>query len=911
MAQIYSRNGYPHTLAFLREHMDFGLTSYDLVNPPRRFWSTQQNTYALVEQGVDSARVQLAQTPAQLLLALHTDENPAAHSRRSLARLFSFFLVCEDPQRKLDARNVETLAHQVSLVQHILENDNLKKVLIADEVGLGKTIEVGLLISELAKREPGLRILYLAPARLVTNVRREFDRMGLNFRQWTALNGDARLTDTKILASLQRAVHKGNFEDVIKTGAWDVIVVDECHHLSAWNVGGTDPRLSYRLVKDLIGNQQPGGRVIFLSGTPHQGNITRFENLLLLLKDETEIPESLSGRVVYRTKEDIRDWHNNRLFPSRSVNDPTVIDLGTGYRAWVKNIHNYYKPSLDNESKIRHRAAGWRCAQALQWAVSSPQAGLGYLVRQAVRAGWKLGNPVFEQALSALRPYRLGSPNENIASLFNRIHREVGDSIDIYMEDIEFEEEQNKIYFPDRNLENLLTQGTEILQTSGDEKWQIIKNLLLDPAGKEKVVLFAQPIETVIAICQFLEKTTDRKPALIVGGQTDTERQQQVDAFWRPNGPQYLISSRAGGEGINLQIARRLIHIDVPWNPMDMEQRVGRVHRFGSTETILVDTVIVKESREADAYKIAREKLKLITSTMVEPERFEAIFSRVMSLLPPEDLQNVLIQGMQSPFSNEDQQKIANMVQQGFKNWNDFHTRYGAHQHHIQQLDPGLATWNDVRNFLETHAKAQVETLFNVAKVADTATSRAQDYSVLTLDDKKPYLCGDPGSQFVTGQDGKPLPKLGLNLNVIAKSLQQQAFPDFPTGAACLRWNHNFALPAEVSTNLFASLVYLRQTIKPDQSGWAEHSNNIYSYIIEPGKKPQLLDGVSKGQLFRGLFEAIVRIKVDDSNLLFPEIIATEKQLFAELRRPNSEEQKNGIRHAITPLFAGIITVKS
>ena len=93
-------------------------------------------------------------------------------------------------------------------------------------------------------------------------------------------------------------------------------------------------------------------------------------------------------------------------------------------------------------------------------------------------------------------------------------------------------------------------------------------------------------------------------------------------AFWRPDGPRFLVSSRAGGEGINLQVARRLVHVDVPWNPMELEQRIGRVHRFGSRRTILVDTLVARESRETHAYQIARKKLVDIASALVPSDRF-------------------------------------------------------------------------------------------------------------------------------------------------------------------------------------------------------------------------------------------------------------------------------------------------
>lgn len=200
--------------------------------------------------------------PTELLANLPAEDNWPAQSRRSVGRLQAYFLICEDPQRRLDAREVETLAHQVSLVRHVLENEHLRKVLVADEVGLGKTVEVGLIIKELLELQPSLRVFYLSPARLVNNVRREFERLGLRFRQWTSIEPDARLTtDSRIIASIHRAVHGENFGRVTKTQAWDVLVVDECHHLSAWQAGGEKPREAYKLVRELIQKQSADGRV--------------------------------------------------------------------------------------------------------------------------------------------------------------------------------------------------------------------------------------------------------------------------------------------------------------------------------------------------------------------------------------------------------------------------------------------------------------------------------------------------------------------------------------------------------------------------------------------------------------------------------------------------------------------------
>jgi len=130
------------------------------------------------------------------------DETVSAQSHRTLARAFAWSLLAEDPQRRLDARAVSALAHQASLVRHLLSTPALHRVLIADEVGLGKMVEAALIIKELADGNPGLRVLYLAPAGLVRNVQRELTRIGLHFRWWIAGDErDARLTDSFVPGS--------------------------------------------------------------------------------------------------------------------------------------------------------------------------------------------------------------------------------------------------------------------------------------------------------------------------------------------------------------------------------------------------------------------------------------------------------------------------------------------------------------------------------------------------------------------------------------------------------------------------------------------------------------------------------------------------------------------------------------
>jgi len=237
---LYQYNGYPRAL--LREYEDFGFKSVDLIGFPRRLceWNSLPS---LAENNIDKRRAEELPLPSSLLRQYLDSEidNWLSISSRSLARLYAAFLIAEDPQRRIEARKAATLMHQVSLVQHILNNPDLRKVLIGDEVGLGKTIEAGLIVKQLIERVPRIRILYLAPARLVKNVASEFrNKLDIDARTWVAGNlGDARLKDDKVvIASINKAVFGDNFELVVNSGPWDVLIVDECHHLSDWNPSG-------------------------------------------------------------------------------------------------------------------------------------------------------------------------------------------------------------------------------------------------------------------------------------------------------------------------------------------------------------------------------------------------------------------------------------------------------------------------------------------------------------------------------------------------------------------------------------------------------------------------------------------------------------------------------------------------
>jgi len=905
-------NQLPH--AVVRELNDFGIRSLDLAHPPRRFWGDDAVDRPVVLSSIDGRRVSDVRPPVELLEQLSPEDTWKGRSRRSLARLAAWFLLAEDPQRRLDARAVETLAHQVSLVRHVLSLPSLSRVLIADEVGLGKTIEVGLILQELFRERPGLRVLYLAPARLVSNVGREFDRLGLGFRLWKAVGADAKLdTDSRIIASIHRAVHGEHFERIVGTTPWDVLVVDECHHLSDWAPGGGDPVRKFRLVKQLVARQPQDSRLILLSGTPHQGHRDRFRNLLDLLRAGHEPDAALEGRVIYRTKEDIQDWDGAPLFPTRQVNEPLIVDLGPEYSDWLHSIHEYFKPSPGAMFDPRRRASSWRCAQALQWAASSPQAGLGYLVRQCVRAEWPLDVPEFRAAIGALRPYRLGPEDEPVSELHDRIVAEVrrqNSSHDV--EDIDEQDDlSNDLDRP--QLASLLSAGVALTTAPLNPKWERLRSQVLDQAPGEKFVLFAQPIETVTALAHYIARTYGERPALIVGGQSDAERDQQVAEFLRPNGPRFLISSRAGGEGINLQVARHLVHLDVPWNPMEMEQRVGRVHRFGSRRTIVVDTLVVRNSRETHAWNVARRKLELVARSLVAPERFEAVFGRVMCLVPPEELQSLLLERPAAPLNEDESDRLSSLVEAGFRSWNSFHAKYSENQKHIRALNPGLATWADLRDVLIEFGAVKPVTGFRsgrfVRREREVEYIEA-DADVVEFPDGECFLVGDSGTAILSCPVDRHASPLGLNIPSVSKVLRSLGLPETDVGAAYLRWPEGVDLTPLGGTDSLGVLVYARMTVRPESSGgWSELGTDLICYSVRPdGSATLLTDSRARRLVMSDLRRGSLRMKPEDPHGLVPALRTAHSSIVNDLRTPTDTDRDSGRRHALFPLLAAVVT---
>jgi superfamily II DNA or RNA helicase len=884
-------------LRSVAEASAFGFVSYTTVALLDRLYvglDTAERPPSVMhgEADIDVTHVS---TPLDFLIdpSLQLNDAWPTETKKSIRRFEALWLLVEDRFRLLDAAVVEPLAHQASLVEHILSAPDLSRVLIADEVGLGKTVEAGLIIKRLAERSASpIRVLYLTEARLVRNVVDEFEKLGLRPREWSSQRQEARLvpddSDPLVIASMHRAVV--NADLVAASGPWNVIIVDEAHHLTDWSEDGSDPQQRMRLCRRLLRERLvPGGRVILLSGTPHQGSEERFKNLLRLL-DEAGNAGGARGRVIYRIKDDITDWDGQPLFPKRQVNAPTDIDAGEEYSRWLTQVHELLTPYSGS------RAAGWRRAQALQWCASSPQAGLAYLVRLAMRAGLtRRTTPVIARALAALRPYRAGSENDPVESVEAALMR-----AQEVMEDGAEEVFQD----PRRGLNAVLQLGVALVEDDA-------LKCKLDPVfawlkaeADEKFVVFAQPVDTVYTLKYRLERELGRDAvSLIVGGQNAVQRDAEIDAFKTRSERRVLVSSRSGGEGINLQIARRLIHFDVPWNPMEMEQRVGRIHRYGSANTVIVDTLVLKDSREQRVLARSRARLGRIARDL-DQDRMEILFSRTMSLIPMEDLAALMAGENFGPLTPDDEARIDQLITEGYHRWTERDREFRSKSEKLRGMDRGAATPAAYRSFLVDTLGAEPVAGWKRRAFKHAADDGAPVLSETVADVLKlpggsmGYIGRDAGIGLSNGTGASAqLRSLGLNDPIVAELVRRAAGedgaakqPDASVNGAGLVLINDNEWKAFLGATGFAGvgggvlLAYLTRALDLGAS-MNEVSAGLHCWIVSPDARNSVrLPPVAVGQLLNSI--RVPRTKrIRPTNLDAPALREFESECLRTLGR--------------------------
>nr|WP_321442585.1 SNF2-related protein [uncultured Cohaesibacter sp.] len=561
----------------------------------------------------------------------------------------------------LTSARIDLLPHQVVLT-HRIATASPRRYLIADEVGLGKTIETALVLRELASRGELDRALMVVPAGLVNNWHEELnDVFNLDFEVFGSA-GD--ITDRKtnafakhdrLIASIDTLKRPARIKRLLDAPRWDLVVFDEAHHLTAHRTGGKVRKTeNYKLGEALKGHTRD---LLLLSATPHQGNHFQFWMLVQLLnptlfnnpEDMLENRHRLNTVMFRRTKADACKPDGDALFARRWVNTESFL-MGEEERSFYEKLREYLEDGFDLAKRQGNqgRALGFLMAIFQKIAASSFSAVRRTLKRRMLML-------TLHEALLRDRELDIEGRERLYDEARELIHAEWGlerdpisrSEVDRVMADLKYrlakklDEEALEMAsdpygseFASSHVEDAASAAVELHLP--EERLRIADLLscfpsqretkvqkLLDGLGvlwrqnsDEKVVIFATYLGTVDLLAREIEEVYPGQGVVVLRGGDHGAKLAAERRFKQKNGPRVLVCTAAGREGINLQFARILFNFDLPWNPMDMEQRIGRIHRYGQTHTAQVYNLVLSDTIEGRIFLLLDDKLQEIARTL-------------------------------------------------------------------------------------------------------------------------------------------------------------------------------------------------------------------------------------------------------------------------------------------------------
>jgi superfamily II DNA or RNA helicase len=443
---------------------------------------------------------------------------------------------------------MDTMNYQLEPAQIALGQPR-QRILIADTVGLGKTLEAGILMSELIARGKGKRILVVTVKSMMTQFQKEMwnrftiplVRLDSNKIQRTRASLPSHYNPffyyDKTIVSIDTIKRDVEYRTHLENSWWDIIVIDEAHNVAERGTGAQRARLAKLLA-------ERSDTLIMLSATPHDGRSESFASLMNML-DPTAIAdprqyekEDIKGLCVRRFKKDIKDEVQG-AFKERKV----TIEQCDASAAEEDAYGLFGKMSLDMDA--------------------GKESHTGTLFKTS------LEKSMFSSPAACVK-----SINERLGKLRKKYNS--GEIKDIRLLE-ELKEALEKI---DPETFSRYRKLLELLN-GGEYGWSRDKN--------DRLVIFTERIETMRFLASRLREDLKLKENAIqeiYGGMSDTEQQEIVEHFGREQSPlRVLVASDVASEGINLHyLCHRLIHFDIPWSLMVFQQRNGRIDRYGQHE---------------------------------------------------------------------------------------------------------------------------------------------------------------------------------------------------------------------------------------------------------------------------------------------------------------------------------------
>lgn len=524
--------------------------------------------------------------------------------------------------------HVIPLPHQLNALERALSGDRVR-YLLADEVGLGKTIEAGLIMRELKLRGLARKILVVAPkslavqwvAEMKTHFHEEFklvtgEEINLMQRQSESgvSTGSAWSRCDQVIVSLDTvkpmtkrrgwstertaAYNRSRFEDLVTAG-WDLVVVDEAHRLG----GSTEHVARYKLGKGLA---EAAPYVLLLSATPHQGKTDAFHRLMALL-DETAFPDTesvtrqrVAPYLIRTEKRHAIDAAGQPLFQPRHTQMAPV--------EWEKRHQT---------QRLLYQAVTDYVREGYNLAMMEEQRHIGFLMilmQRLVVSSTRAIRTTLERRLATLQDAGQPDGADSAERTAETDPAEIYDMDGQELLDELMDARPAALRDEEAHVEALLQAARRCEQEGPDAKAEALTGWIYKLQAEEneadlKILIFTEFVPTQQMLKEYLEERGISAETL--NGSMSMEERQHVQTAFR-NSSRVLISTDAGGEGLNLQFAHVVINYDLPWNPMRLEQRIGRVDRIGQQKTVRAINFVFQDSVEFRVRETLEQKLAVI-----------------------------------------------------------------------------------------------------------------------------------------------------------------------------------------------------------------------------------------------------------------------------------------------------------
>jgi len=536
-----------------------------------------------------------------------------------------------DPFLAMHVSKIEPLPFQIDAVYgYILKQPHIR-FLIADDPGAGKTIMAGLIIKELKLRSHLKRILIVVPGHLKDQWRREmkekFDETFIVFDRNT-LNAhygeNPWLKNDQIITSLDFAKQ----EDILtslSSSHFDLVIVDEAHKLSAYRYGNKlDRTQRYRLGEVL---SKITHHLLFLTATPHKGDPENFRLFLDLLMPgffatNQMVEESLKNKdnplFIRRLKEDLKDFEGKPIFTRRfpktirfHLSDPEK-EL---YNELSRYVIEQYNKALETDTK-RNIAFALMILQRRM--ASSTYA----LMRSLERRKQRLEKIIKgEETLKKESPLSMDEIEDFEEEERWEKERE-WETLTVAQNISELKEEIKTVDF-------LIDKAKKIIRTEQETKLLELRNAIeegfqkiKEMQGKPKILIFTESKDTLDYLVEKI-KSWGYTVNYIHGGMNLEDRIRAEKTF--RDETEIMVATEAAGEGINLQFCHIMINYDIPWNPNKLEQRMGRIHRFGQQKDVYIFNLVADDTREGKVLAKIFEKLEEIRTKLGSDKVFDVI----------------------------------------------------------------------------------------------------------------------------------------------------------------------------------------------------------------------------------------------------------------------------------------------